>query len=107
MSKFSALALFFACFCGAAWSQAEPAHGERLNKARVAREAKESKDDPQQRRAAVRAALGSAREPAPGIPDDAPKARRQLSAQERQLLRQQLRQQRGDALEPEKRAGRP
>ena len=86
---------------GESWSQADSARAERLNKTNPA---KQAADDPQQRRAAVRAALGQAREQNANNPDDAIKAKRQLTSQERQVLRQQLRQQRTDALDGQKHA---
>ena len=101
MSKFLPFAVLLLGLSGASWSQADSERAERQNKAHPA---KQTSEDPQQRRAAVRAALGQAREQKAVNMDDAPKARRQLTAQERQVLRQQLRQQRNDAVGAEKHA---
>jgi TolA-binding protein len=101
MRSFLLIAFVLSGLPGASWSQAESPRAERLNKTNPV---KQAADDPQQRRAAVRAALGQAREQKANNPDDAIKARRQLTSQERQVLRQQLRQQRSDALDGQKHA---
>lgn len=87
--------LFFA----AGFASAQPAnpHREHPNNKRMpSDEAKDANNGWQQRRAAVREALVQ-RERMPADNELSPKARRQLSAQERQELRQQLRQQRSEA----------
>ena len=65
---------------------------ERAHKARQIASAQR---DNEQRRAAVRAALEAQRSQKPSSDDPATRGRRQLSAEERKELRQQLRQPRG------------
>lgn len=98
MSKSLLFAVVLLGSSGASWSQADAARTERLNKAHANQSA--ANDESQQRRAALRAALGKAREQKADNTDDASKTRRQLTDQERQVLRQQLRQQRNDAPQP-------
>ena len=98
MSKSLLFAVVLLSSSGASWSQADAARTERLKKAHANQPA--ANDESQQRRAALRAALGKAREQKADNTDDASKTRRQLTDQERQVLRQQLRQQRNDAPQP-------
>ncbi len=93
MSKSLLTASLLLAICGASWCQTDSDRAERTSKARAV---KKSADDPDQRRAAVRAALGQAREQNTTPSDDAAKTRRQLTAQERHVLREQLREQRNN-----------
>ena len=102
MIKSFLLAVFLVCFCMTSWSQADTAHRDRQGTVRNARPANEARDDSQQRREAVRAALAAAREQKSENPADRTPTRRKLSAEERQLLRDQLRQQRQEALESQR-----
>ncbi len=94
MSKSVVVALLLAGLSCASWGQTERVRPERPPKAR-AEKTTVTRDDPQQRRAAVRAALEAQREQKPADSDANPRVRRQLSPQERQELRRQLRQQTG------------
>ena len=76
---------------GASWSQPDSAKADPVNRAPAT---KPPPDDPQQRRTAVRAALEAQREQKLDNVDPISRGRRQLSPEERQELRQQLRQQR-------------
>lgn len=86
MTKSVLLALVLFCIAAGACAQQVRPRAEHANK----------QDDPQQRRAAVRAALALRDQKG----EEPPKPRRQLTAQERQELRQQLRQQRNDSAKP-------
>ena len=100
--RFKNLALMFKslltaslmALCGTGWSKVD---FERANSPSDVDTAKPGVGDPQQRRNAMRAALRQLQEQKPnppdGVPQDMSKSRRPLNAQERQLLRQQLRQQ--------------
>ncbi len=93
--------LFFVVFSAAAGVLAQPsrARAEHPDRQPPTAEQKDTPVDPQQRRAAVRAALAQ-REPKADTTEDPIPTRRQLSAQERQDLRQQLRQPRNDVKKP-------
>ncbi len=90
-TPFLLVAVMLLGLSGVAWSQTESARVERVNPARPA---KQAADDPQRRRAAVRAALEAQREQKSANTETGSRPRRQLSPQERQELREQLRQQR-------------
>ena len=94
MSKSVVMALLLASLSCASWGQADRVRPEHLHKVRPDKTTTTA-DDPQQRRAAVRAALEAQREPKAPDNDASPRVRRQLSPQERQELRRQLRQQTG------------
>ena len=86
------MAVLLLGLAGTGWSQPNAARGERLNQAHQA--SKPAPDEQKQRRAAVRAALEAQRGQKAASTETAPRELRQLSAQERQELRQQLREQR-------------
>ena len=92
MSKFLVLTLLLVSWSCAIGAQTERVRPERVNKAHAEKAVAE---DPQQRRAAVRAALEAQREQKPTSGEPTSRAKRQLSPQERQELRRQLRQQTG------------
>lgn len=94
MSKYWVVAVLLASLSGASWGQADRVRPERPHKARTDKTTPPA-DDPQQRRAAVRAALEAQRESKSSDSETNPRVRRQLSPQERQELRRQLRQQAG------------
>ena len=91
MSKSSLVSVVLLGLSGASWAQMDAVRAEPLNK--VLPVVQQATGEPQQRRAAVRAALEASRAPRPTTTDTAPRAKRQLSPKERQELRQQLRQQ--------------
>lgn len=99
MSKPALAATLLLSLSAPSWSQVDSGRAER---SLMARPAKPTTEDPEQRRAAVRAALGQ--EQKANTPDEPPKARRQLTPEERQVLRQQLRQQPSEPLGTEKHA---
>ena len=85
---------------GVAVAQTAYPRTERAHPQRAAQDEKNAKDTPQQRRAAVRAALEQ-REAKDQASDERPlRGLRQLTERERQELRQQLRQQRNDTARP-------
>lgn len=110
MSKSLVLALLFAGVSCAGWAQTDRIALERAHqgpadkgsankssadKGRPDKTTTTTADDLQHRRAAVRAALEAQREQKIPDSDTSPRVRRQLSPQERQELRRQLRQQTG------------
>ena len=92
MSKSMLIFIALLSLTGVCGSQPHPARAERPPKTPIAKPAPE---DLQQRRAAVREALEAQRAQKPTDAEPTPPGKRQLSPQERQELRQQLRQQRG------------
>ena len=92
MSKFLVLTLLLVSWSCASGAQTERVRPDRVNKAHTEKAVAE---DPQQRRAAVRAALEAQREQKSTSDEPTSRAKRQLSPQERQELRRQLRHQTG------------
>ena len=100
MSKSALFTVVLLCAAGVAVAQAENPRKEHTRPQRQVQVDESAKDTPQERRAAVRAALDQREAKEQGTEVQHTRVRRQLSPQERQELRQQLRQQRRDAERP-------
>ncbi len=96
MSKSLLLIVMLLCAAGVATAQTAHPRAEHGRQQREAQDDKDVQDSPQQRRAAVRAALEQRESKNTSSEERPSRARRQLTPQERQELRQQLRQQRND-----------